>query len=90
MLMLIWSNCCLFLFGPTVDVDVDGVGVVGGCEGFFFFFFCDCGGSGWWLVVAIVGGCGGCGMSGWMWWPAVVRTVRLKKRETERERKNKK
>ena len=44
--------------------------------------------------MVIVGGCDGCGMSGWMWWPAVVRTVRLKKRERqrerERERKNKK
>ena len=38
------------------------------CGGWVFFFFfnavvCDCGESGWWLVVVMVGGCGcgGCG-----------------------------
>ena len=39
------------------------------CGGWFFFIFyaivCDCGGSGWWLVAAMVGGCGcGCGGCG--------------------------
>ena len=35
----------------------------------YFFFFavvCDCGGSGWWLVMTMVGGCGGCDMGGWI------------------------
>ena len=61
-------------FGPTVDVDVDVVGVVGGCGGFFSLSLslslsavvCGGSGSGWWLVVAMVGGCGGCGMGGWV------------------------
>ena len=58
---------------------------------FFFIFIlvavvCSCSGFGWWLVAAMVGGCGGCGMDGWMWWSAVLRIVGLRKRE----RKNKK
>ena len=80
-LMLIWFDCYWFLFGPTVDVyvdgvDVDGVGVLGGCEGFFFFFplllfviMVDLAG-GWrrqlWVDVMVVVGVGGCG--GWRWW----------------------
>ena len=34
-----------------------------------FFFFCGCSGSGWWLVVAMLGGCS---MGGWMWWSTVL------------------
>ena len=37
--------------------------------------------GGWWA--AMVGGCGGCGMRGWMRWPAVLRIIGLRKRETE-------
>ena len=82
----------IFFFCPTVDVDVDVVGVVGGCGGFSSSFFsagvCGCGGSGWWLVAAMVGGCGGCGLRGWMRWLAVLRIIGLRKRETkEREGK---
>ena len=57
---------------------MDEVGVVGGCEVFFFFFFsfstivCGCGESDYWLVAAMVGGCSGYGMGGWMWWLAMV------------------
>ena len=39
---------------------------------FVFFLFCGCSGSGWWLVVAMLGGCGGCSMGGWMWWSTVL------------------
>ena len=52
-----------------------------------FVVVCGCGGSGWWLVVAMVGGCGGYGMGGWMRWSAVLRIIGLRKREKEgRER----
>ena len=56
----------------------------------FFFFTLSvvvygCSGSSWWLVAAVVGGCGGCGMSGWMWWSAMLGW----ERERQRERKNK-
>ena len=65
-------------------LDVD---VVGGCGGFSSFFFsivvCDCGGFDWWLVAVMVGGCSGCGMRGWMRWPAVLRIIGMRKRETE-------
>ena len=38
-----------------------------------------------------MGGCGGWGMGEWMWWPAMLRIIGLRNRETEeRERKNKK
>ena len=40
--------------------------------------------GGWWQVVAMVGGCGGCGMDGWMWYLAMLRIVGLRKRETKR------
>ena len=39
---------------------------------FLFFVFGGCSGSGWWLVVAMLGGCGGCSMGGWMWWSTVL------------------
>ena len=32
-----------------------------------------------------MGECDGCGMGGWMWWPAVLRIVGLRKREREEE-----
>ena len=91
--------------GPVFTVWFLGYSVVFGswcgvpgsrCVFFFFFFFflaifCGCGGFGWWLVAVMVGGCGGCVIGRWMWWPAVLRIVGLRKRETEeRERKNKK
>ena len=61
--------------------------MVGGCGGFSSFFFsivvCDCGGFDWWLVAVMVGGCSGCGMRGWMRWPAVLRIIGMRKRETE-------
>ena len=61
---------------------------MGGCGGSLSLSIvvCGCGGSGWWLVVAMVGGCGGYGMGGWMRWSAVLRIIGLRKRE----RKNKK
>ena len=84
--------------GPMVTMWFLGHGVVflgrGSRCGFFFVFFavfCGYGGSGWWLVVVMVGECGGCVIGGWMWWPEVLRIVGIRKRETEeREMKNKK
>ena len=48
-------------------------------KGFFFFSYCCL----WLQWIWLVAGGGDCG---WMWWPAVVRTIRLKKRERQRER----
>ena len=68
-----------------------GLGWFGGfgCGGFFFFSLSvvvyGCSRSSWWLVAAMVGGCGGCGMSGWMWWSVMLGW----ERERQRERKNK-
>ena len=54
-----------------------------------FFFFsavvCGCSRSGWWLVAAMVGGCGDCDMDGWIWWPAVLGWERERQRK-ERQR----
>ena len=50
------------------------------CGFFFFDVFCGFGGFGWWLVAVMVGGCGGCVIGGWMWWPAVLRIVGLRKK----------
>ena len=62
--------------------------------GFFSFFLTVVGGDLVRLLVAVmVGGCGGWGMGGWMQWPAMLRIIRLRNRETkerERERKIKK
>ena len=59
----------------TLDVD------------FFFFtaIVCGYGGSSWWLVATMVGGCGSCGMGGWMWWLTVLISAGLRKKETETE-----
>ena len=49
---------------------------------FFFFFFLLL-----FVVVAMVGGCGGFDMGGWIWWPVVLGCEReTEERETEKER----
>ena len=56
--------CCLWLRRIWL---VAGGGDGGWMWRLFFLFsalVCDCGGSGWWLVAAMVGGCGGCDMGG--------------------------
>ena len=52
--------------------------------GFFSFFLTVVGGDLVQLLVAVmVGGCGGWGMGGWMRWPAVLRIIGLRNRETK-------
>ena len=56
-----------------------------GCGGFFFFpsllLF---------VVAAMVGGCGGCEMGGWIWWPATLGCEReTQRRESQRKREEK-
>ena len=72
--MVQWSQCGFWVI--VWCSWVVGHGVVF----FFFAVFCGCGGFGWWLVAVMVGGCGGCVIGGWMWWPAVLRIVGLRKK----------
>ena len=42
------------------------------------------------VVVAMVGGCGGCKMGGWIWWPVALGCEReTQRRESQRKREEK-
>ena len=79
-----WGEAGLRWWGSDLQVvgGIDGdfggwvkTRLMGEDVGHFFFFsavVCGCSRSGWWLVAAMVGGCGDCDMDGWIWWPAVL------------------
>ena len=71
-----------------VAVDLASGGDGGWMWKFFVFcFLCYCLWLWWiWLVAAMVGGCGGCDMGGWIWWPtAWVVIARPRGREDEKK-----
>ena len=52
---------------------------------FFFFFLLLL-----FVVAAMVGGCGGCEIGGWIWWPTALGCEReTQRRESQRKREEK-